>query len=167
MSEGTSMYLENLDAKTVSEALQHDPIVTANEDLEAALRPIVDSAPARGIEDLKVVIVDKDPMGTTDLRNFANEVVAEDGGTVIVRAPFSVSAASDEIPQAALEQAGFAMMEDYPERYPQGFDAFIDIAGDWTVPWVNYSLAVGGGIVVVFAALIAFWWIRSHRGNRG
>ena len=93
--------------------------------------------------------------------------MAEDGGTVIVRAPFSVSAASDEIPQAALEQAGFAMMEDYPERYPQGFDAFIDIAGDWTVPWVNYSLAVGGGIVVVFAALIAFWWIRSHRGNRG
>src|SRR5690606_12579477 len=84
MSEGTSMYLENLDAKKVSEALQHDPIVTANEDLEAALRPIVDSAAARGIEDLKVVIVDKDPMGTTDLRNFANEVVAEDGGTVIV-----------------------------------------------------------------------------------
>lgn len=162
MSEGNAMYLEDLDAETVAEALRADPIVTANEDLEAVLRPIVDSAAGRGVENLKVVIVDQDPTGMTDLRNFANELVAEDGGTVIVRAPFSVASSSDEIPRAALEQAGREMMEE-PQKYPEGFDLFIETAGSYTVPWFNYSLLAGGAIVVVLVALMAFWWIRSHR----
>ncbi len=160
------MYVENLDPETVVQALREDSIVTANEDLEAVLRPIVDSAAARGVEDLKIVVVDRDPMGTTDLRNFANEIVAADGGTVIVRAPFSVAASSDQIPRAALELAGHEMME-YPKKYPEGFEAFVDTAGSFTVPFFNLSLAVGGGIVLVFAVLIIFWWIRSHRPKRG
>lgn len=166
MSEGNAMYLEDLDAETVAEALRADPIVTANEDLEAVLRPIVDSAAGRGVENLKVVIVDQDPTGMTDLRNFANELVAEDGGTVIVRAPFSVGSSSDEISRAALDLAGYEMMVVYPRNYPASFDVFIDTAGSFTVPWVNYSLLVGGAIVAVFAALMAYWWVRSHRGDR-
>lgn len=166
MSEGTPMYVENLDPETVVRALREDSIVTANEDLEAALRPIVDSAAARGIEDLKVVVVDRDPMGTTDLRNLANEIVAADGGTVIVRAPFSVASSSDQISRAALELAGNEMME-YPKKYPEGFDAFIDTAGSFTVPFFNLSLAVGAGIALVFTVLMIFWWVRSHRPKRG
>lgn len=164
MSEANTMYLEDLDAETVADSLLADPIVTANPDLEGVLRPIVDSAAGRGIENLKVVVVDRDPQGMTDLRNFANEVVAENGGTVIVRAPFSVAASSDQIPRAALELAGHEMMDESRD-YPEGFEAFIDAAGSYTVPWVDYSLIAGGAIVVVFAALMTFWWIRSHGKN--
>ncbi|MFD5868645.1 DUF6676 family protein [Corynebacterium sp. NPDC060344] len=164
MSDANTMYLENLDAGTVAESLRADPIATANPDLEAVLRPVVDSAAGRGVEDLKIVVVDRDPQGFTDLRNFANELVAEDGGTVIVRAPFSVASSSDQIPRAALELAGHEMMEE-PRKYPEGFDAFIETAGSYTVPWVDYSLMAGAAIAIVFAALMAYWWIRSHRSG--
>ena len=49
-----------------------------------------------------------------------------------------------------------------PSRHTK---AFVDAAGSYTVPWVDYSLIAGGAIVVVFAALMAFWWIRSHGKN--
>ena len=51
MSGNEGMYLDQLDAAQVAESLAADPIMTANEDLEAVLRPIVDSA-----EDRKSVV---------------------------------------------------------------------------------------------------------------
>lgn len=157
------MNLDQLTVDRAADALEADPILTANGDLEGALRPIVDSASARGIEDLKVVIVDSTPDQITAMRNFANEVVARDGGTVIVRSPNSVATSSDQLSRAALETAEYQMM-DQTSGYPDGFDAFIGEAGSYTVPFLNYSLAAGGLIVAVFAVLIAVWWVRSHRG---
>ena len=155
------MYLDQLDADQVSAALDADPIMTANSDLENVLRPIVDSAPDRGIEDLKVIIVDRDPLEPTALRDFANEIVADTGGTVIVRAPFSVASSSDSHPRAALEIAQYEMMDD-PSDYPEGFNLFIDEVTDYTVPFFDYALIAGGAIAIVFACLAAYWWVRSH-----
>lgn len=53
MNEANTMYLEDLDAETVADSLLADPIVTANPDLEGVLRPIVESAAGRGIENLR------------------------------------------------------------------------------------------------------------------
>ncbi|PMC63147.1 hypothetical protein CJ204_01400 [Corynebacterium xerosis] len=165
MSGNEGMYLDQLDAAQVAESLAADPILTANEDLEAALRPIVDSAEGRGVEDLKVVIVDRDPQGFTDLRNFAEEIVAESGGTVIVRSPFSVGTSSDAEPRAALELGQYEMMEE-PNEYIEGFEAFVDEVGGYSVPLVDYSLLAGGAIVAVFAVLAVVWWMRSHGRQR-
>lgn len=162
MADTDSMYLENLDPDAVAARLKVDPIVTANDQLEAALRPVLDSAAGRGIPDLRIVVVDRESLGPTDLRNFANDVVARDGGTVIVRSPFTVDSASDTIPRAALERANWDMMEE-PRDYPGGLDAFIEAASDHALPWADYSLVAGIVLVVVFLALMAFWWRRSHR----
>lgn len=155
------MILEQLDAEAVNERLEQDPILTANEDLEAVLRPIVDSAADRGLPDLKVIIVDETPDGFTQLRDFANEVVDAGGGTVIVRAPGAVAASSDEVSRAALERGGWEMMQFYND-YPDGFNAFIDEVTSYTVPWMTGSLTVGLALVAVFAVLSVVWWRRSH-----
>lgn len=155
------MKLDQLDVAEVHEYLETNPVMTANSDLEAVLQPIVASAPERGVEDLRVVIVDQNPPGNTDLRNFANELVDVGGGTVIVRAPHGVSAASDDVPRAALEMAEREMM--LPIRdYPDGFNAFLDVVHGYSVPWQNGSIAVALGIAVVFTVLCVVWWRRSH-----
>ena len=155
------MKLDQLDVDEVHEYLETNPVMTANSDLEAVLPPIVASAPERGVEDLRVLIVDENPQGATDLRNFANELVDAGGGTVIVRAPHAVSASSEDVSRAALDMAEREMM--LPIRdYPDGFNAFLDVVDGYSVPWQNGSILVALSIAVVFAVLCVVWWRRSH-----
>lgn len=159
MPEDLTLYDLNID-QTIAE-LNKDNILTTNPDLESAVRMTIDNARSKGIEDLNVVFLDKDPKSGTELYDFAREIIDAKGGTAIVRSPLEVGIASEDYSRAAISQGIDKMME-VPKDYPLGFNLLFDELQAYSVPWILYSLIVGAVIIATFVVLTAYWW---HKGS--
>lgn len=153
--------VHNLDA--IRAELAEDRVASEIPALNDALVPVVESAQDRGIDDLKVVILEEIPKVGTEPRDLAQKIVDLDGGTVIVRTPAYSGSASDQLSRAALETAEYDMVQ--RTNYPEGLDWFISMATQHHIPWseINYLLLVL--FVLITIGLPVLWWRRATAAN--
>lgn len=155
MAQDLTLYDLTID-EAVAE-LNKDNILTSNPDLESAVRMTVENARSKGIEDLSLVFLDKDPKSGSELYDFAREIIDAKGGTAIVRSPFEVGVASEDYSRAAISQ-GIEKMMGVPKDYPLGLNKLFDELQAYSVPWTLYSLIVGAIIIAIFVIMTAYWW---------
>lgn len=124
---------------------------------QSGLATVVEGAAAEGVE-LSVVVVEA---GTgEELRDLAQQLAQERGGTVLVLSPGSVGAWSADDPAGA-EQA--------VEVVPGGDDAaaaqaFVDELTDPGPPWLAIVLA--GAALVAVVGVGGRWWERRRRRRK-
>lgn len=153
--------VHNLDA--IRAELAEDRVASEIPALNDALVPVVESAQDRGIDDLKVVILEEIPKVGTEPRDLAQKIVDLDGGTVIVRTPAYSGSASDQLSRAALETAEYDMVQ--RTNYPEGLDWFISMATQHHIPWseINYLLLALFALITI--GLPVLWWRRATAAN--
>lgn len=149
------LLLEDLTVEEAVATLREQNLITANNQLRAAVQPIVDNADAQGVHNLNVIYVDRVPVAA-DPYSFAREVVHELGGTTIIRSPGSISSASADFSRAAIGKAERGLLET-PRDYPTGLKTYLTSLTDYTVPWTIYSAIVGLIIVCLFVFLTLHW----------
>ncbi|MDO5729996.1 Rv1476 family membrane protein [Corynebacterium sphenisci] len=153
-----------IDLAAIRAELAADGIATANPELEAALRPVLDSAADRGIPELRVVVIDETLPVASQAHDIANKLVDDLGGTVVVRSPLAGGASSTELPRAALSAGEHDMMS--TPDYPGGLDAFIEAAAGHHIPWSEINYAMAAVVLALAIILPTVWWLRARAAVR-
>ncbi len=132
--------------------------VSAPSALRSDLQVVVQRAGEHGI-DLGIVVMDKDPVHDSQLRDLATAVGTQDGGTILVLSPGQVGSFSDTVSRVTLE-AG--QDRTYTGNSVVGADNFVDTLVGPHTPW---GLITGLILVLVMvgAAATAVAKIRRHK----
>ncbi|MEO7079812.1 MAG: DUF6676 family protein, partial [Rhodococcus sp. (in: high G+C Gram-positive bacteria)] len=111
--------------------------------------------------DLGIVVMEKDPVHDSQLRDLATAVGTQDGGTVLVLSPGQVGSFSDTVSRVTLE-AG--QDRTYTGNPVVGADNFVDTLVGPQTPW---GLITGLILVLVtaVAAATAVAKIRRHKAR--
>lgn len=153
-----------IDLAAIRAELAADGIAAANPELEAALRPVVDSAADRGVPGLRVVVIDEVLPVASQTNDIANKLVDDLGGTVVVRSPLAAGSSSEELPRAALSAGEYDMMS--TPDYPQGLDAFVEAAAGHHIPWSEINYAMAAVVLALAIILPTVWWLRARAAAR-
>ncbi len=134
--------------------------VSAPSALRSDLQDIVQRAEEHGV-DLGIVVLEKDPVHDSQLRDLATAVGSEDGGTILVLSPGQVGSFSDTVSRVTLE-AG--QDRTYTGNPVIGADNFVDTLVGQQTPW---GLITGLILVLVtaVAAVTALAKIRRHKAR--
>lgn len=151
------------DIDAIRAELAEDRVATEVPALNDALVPVVQSAQDRGIDDLKVVILEDVPEVGTDARDLAQRIVDLDGGTVVVRSPAYSGSASDQLSRSALETAEYDMVQ--RGNYPEGLDWYITMATQHHIPWSEINYILIAAFVIAAVGLPVLWWRRAKAAN--
>ncbi|MCZ4079757.1 hypothetical protein O1W68_17555 [Rhodococcus sp. H36-A4] len=134
--------------------------VSAPPALRSDLQVVVQRAEEHGV-DLGIVVMEKDPIHDSQLRDLATAVGTQDGGTVLVLSPGQVGSFSDTVSRVTLE-AG--QDRTYTGNPVVGADNFVDTLVGPQTPW---GLITGLILVLVtaVAAATAMAKIRRHKAR--
>ncbi len=134
--------------------------VSAPSALRSDLQAVVQRAEEHGV-DLGIVVMEKDPVHDSQLRDLATAVGTQDGGTVLVLSPGQVGSFSDTVSRVTLE-AG--QDRTYTGDPVVGADNFVDTLVGPQTPW---GLITGLILVLVtaVAAATAVAKIRRHKAR--
>lgn len=134
--------------------------ISAPSALRSDLQAVVQRAEEHGV-DLGIVVMDKDPVHDSQLRDLATAVGTQDGGTILVLSPGQVGSFSDTVSRVTLE-AG--QDRTYTGNPVIGADNFVDTLVGPQTPW---GLITGLILVLVTAAgaATAVAKIRRHKAR--
>lgn len=126
-----------------------DDYVSAPDEYVSKLVEQVERARDHGI-DLAVVVLDRDPVMDSQLRDLATAVASEDGGTVLVLSPGWVGTYSDSLDRVTLEAAQDVTYTGNPVVSTTNF---VDSLLSPSPPWTSMTLLVIAVVALVCALL--------------
>ena len=149
-----------VDIDAIRAQLAQDGVAATDPKLDAALQGVVGEASARGVEDMKIVVLDWQPDSAILTRDIAQKILDADGGTVVVRAPQELVAVSDQYSRAAIESAQNEGIRTWD--YTMGMSDFVDELVDWTLPYAQLNLIALAVLLIIVAGLPLLWWRRAR-----
>ncbi|WP_448850777.1 Rv1476 family membrane protein [Corynebacterium sp. 335C] len=147
-------------ADLIREQLAQDRVAATDPKLDVALQGVVVQAHDKGVGELRIVVLDWQPEGDHVTRDLAQQILAQDGGTVVVRAPGELVAVSEDFPRAALENAQLEGMETWD--YTMGMSDFVDALAEWSMPYTGLNLIALGVLAILAVGLPLVWWTRAR-----
>lgn len=146
---------DGVDPDAIAAQLQVDG-VSAPRAVESQLLDVVDRARENGI-DLSVVVLDRDPIHDSQLRDLATDMGEHVGGTVLVLSPGQNGSFSDAIDRVTLE-AG--QDRTYTGDPVAAANNFVDTLLHPGFPWTAMTIVLVAVVAVILAAL---WWVNDRR----
>ncbi|MEV0946644.1 DUF6676 family protein [Rhodococcus sp. NPDC049939] len=152
---------DGVDLSAVIADVSHDG-VSAPPDEVADLTAVVDRAAEHGMK-LSIVVVDRDPILDSQLRDLATEVGEVEGGTVLVLSPHRVGTYSDSISRVLLESG-----QDYTYTGNPVVAAnnFVDEVVEPSLPWALFTVILIAVVLIASAATVTAK-LRRVAKNRG
>ncbi|WP_157083881.1 Rv1476 family membrane protein [Millisia brevis] len=130
--------------------------VSADHAIEPGLLAVVDRARESGI-DLNIVVLDRDPVHDSQLRDLATDLGDHVGGTVLVLSPGQNGSYSDVISRVTLE-AGQDVT--YTGNPVVSANNFLDTLLQPGPPWTAMTISL---LLLVAVVLGVLYWVNARR----